>query len=327
MSRQKRGNRSFFLLSALLAILLRAGTPSAYPKIPKWQRKNPGERFNAGFFRCLGYNFGICTYSDSFVGFGGDSFTPESSIVLYARWRLIESAPVIVPPPSYYYPTPTPKAAATPAPVLNSETIPSPSVVSVEKPPVIYAEELYNVGLFVGTGTDASGSPIFDLDNDLTRMESLVLLIRLLGLEKDALGTKETHVFEDVPDWGAKYASFAYEIGLTVGVNDTHSLFAPNKLVTKREFAAFMLRVLQYYEKSGDFRFEESVSKAKSVGILGQNETQEDEVLRSNAVLAMVRALLSPINNSKTKLLAKLVQDGAVSFEGATGFIAAIVGK
>jgi hypothetical protein len=34
---------------------------SAYPKIPKWQRKNPGESFNAGFFRCLGYNFGICT--------------------------------------------------------------------------------------------------------------------------------------------------------------------------------------------------------------------------------------------------------------------------
>jgi probable glucitol transport protein GutA len=33
----------------------------AYPKIPKWQRKNPGESFNAGFFRCLGYNFGICS--------------------------------------------------------------------------------------------------------------------------------------------------------------------------------------------------------------------------------------------------------------------------
>jgi hypothetical protein len=33
----------------------------AYPKIPKWHRKNPGECFNAGFFRCLGYNFGICS--------------------------------------------------------------------------------------------------------------------------------------------------------------------------------------------------------------------------------------------------------------------------
>jgi hypothetical protein len=44
-------------LNALSSILqLRA-----YPKIPKWHRKNPGERFNAGFFRCLGYNFGICS--------------------------------------------------------------------------------------------------------------------------------------------------------------------------------------------------------------------------------------------------------------------------
>jgi hypothetical protein len=38
--------------------------PSAYPKFPKWRRKNPGECFNAGFFRRLGYNFGICTYAD-----------------------------------------------------------------------------------------------------------------------------------------------------------------------------------------------------------------------------------------------------------------------
>jgi hypothetical protein len=45
-------------MTAGIAIILRA-----YPKIPKWQRKNPGESFNAGFFRCLGYNFGICSYN------------------------------------------------------------------------------------------------------------------------------------------------------------------------------------------------------------------------------------------------------------------------
>ncbi|MDR1639011.1 MAG: 4'-phosphopantetheinyl transferase superfamily protein [Clostridiales bacterium] len=34
---------------------------SAYPKIPYWCRKSPGECFNAGLFRHLGYNFGICS--------------------------------------------------------------------------------------------------------------------------------------------------------------------------------------------------------------------------------------------------------------------------
>jgi hypothetical protein len=28
---------------------------------PRANRQNPGECFNAGFFRCLGYNFGICS--------------------------------------------------------------------------------------------------------------------------------------------------------------------------------------------------------------------------------------------------------------------------
>jgi hypothetical protein len=34
---------------------------SAYPKIPYWCRKSPGECFNAGLLRHLGYNFGICS--------------------------------------------------------------------------------------------------------------------------------------------------------------------------------------------------------------------------------------------------------------------------
>jgi hypothetical protein len=38
-----------------------SGEIKAYPKIPYWCRKSPGERFNAGLFRHLGYNFGICS--------------------------------------------------------------------------------------------------------------------------------------------------------------------------------------------------------------------------------------------------------------------------
>ncbi|MDR1642052.1 MAG: hypothetical protein LBT59_20380 [Clostridiales bacterium] len=52
---------SMYLICSFVFTLSLCHCFSAYPKIPKWQRKNPGERFNAGFFRCLGYNFVICS--------------------------------------------------------------------------------------------------------------------------------------------------------------------------------------------------------------------------------------------------------------------------
>ena len=48
------------------------------------------------------------------------------------------------------------------------------------------AEELYDLGLFKGTG-NVGGKPVFELERTMTREEALVMLIRLLGKEKEAL--------------------------------------------------------------------------------------------------------------------------------------------
>ncbi|MDR1643265.1 MAG: InlB B-repeat-containing protein [Clostridiales bacterium] len=278
-----------------------------------------------------GYSFdGWIAEDGTFIGLSGESYTPAGNVTLYARWIQITPPPTYV-PPVYYYP-PYTGSVPTPRPVVTAEVLKaieavSPSVVKANQPPAPYAQELYKIGLFVGTGTDSKGNPTFELDKDLTRIQSLVLLIRLLGLEKSALNSKVSHVFEDVPDWATNYASFAYEIGLAVGINKESTLFAPEKTVTNQEFAAFLLRSLQYYEKSGDFSFEDSLVKAGTVGIFDVIEDSSNDVLRGKAVLAMVRALLTPVNKTNTKLLAKLVADGAVSPDGANGFIKAISAK
>ena len=63
------------------------------------------------------------------------------------------------------------------------------------------ADRLYNLGLFKGTGTDAAGEPVYDLDRALTRSEAVTMLVRLMGREQEALGGSWQTPFTDVAAW------------------------------------------------------------------------------------------------------------------------------
>ena len=83
------------------------------------------------------------------------------------------------------------------------------------------AQLLYNLGLFRGTGTDAGGAPIFDLDRAPTRAEAVTMLVRLLGAEQTALSGAWSMPFTDVADWARPYVGYAYSKGLTKGIDAT----------------------------------------------------------------------------------------------------------
>ncbi len=77
-----------------------------------------------------------------------------------------------------------------------------------------YAARLSELKVFVGTGNG------FELDREPTRLEGLVMLIRLLGAEDQAKArTNYTLKFDDVPAWGKPYVQYAYENGLTLGIS------------------------------------------------------------------------------------------------------------
>ena len=58
------------------------------------------------------------------------------------------------------------------------------------------AADLKELGLFQGASeTD------FDLERAPTRVEAVVMLIRVLGREQEALSGSWTHPFADVPEW------------------------------------------------------------------------------------------------------------------------------
>ena len=106
------------------------------------------------------------------------------------------------------------------------------------------ADKLNLLGLF--KGTDAG----YQLDQPSTRIQGIVMLIRLLGKENDALNETRTAPFNDV-GWGKEYTSYAYNTGLTKGTGAT--TFTPNKQIKAIEYVTFLLRALGYSEEKGDF--------------------------------------------------------------------------
>ncbi len=58
----------------------------------------------------------------------------------------------------------------------------------------------------------------FELDRSPTRLEGLVMLIRLLGKEDDALVESNMEsVFTDVPSWGIPYTNYALKTAYQKG--------------------------------------------------------------------------------------------------------------
>lgn len=106
------------------------------------------------------------------------------------------------------------------------------------------AEALHVLGLFKGTDKG------FELEKDMTRLEALIMTIRLTGNEWNALYGEWSHPFTDVPAWegAAEYVGYAYEKGLVTGVTPT--ALAPDEPASARMFMTLLLRALGY--RDGD---------------------------------------------------------------------------
>lgn len=172
------------------------------------------------------------------------------------------------------------------------------------------AMALYQLGLFKGKRLYSNGDPDFALNDTATRLEGLVMLIRLLGEEEEALAYEGICPFTDVPKWGERYAAYAYAKGYTKGTSAT--TFTPNDTIEGGEYSAFLLRALGYEDvirgydlrKTGDFF-------AKLVGI--DEQDVNGWIGRDTCVKCSYLALSVKLRNSNLTLIEKLVRDGKVS--------------
>lgn len=166
------------------------------------------------------------------------------------------------------------------------------------------AVALKQMGLFKGVSdTD------FALDRAPTRTEALVMLIRVLGKESEALGGEWKHPFTDVAPWADRYVGYAYENGLTKGVSATEF---GNGDANADMYITFVLRALGYDDSKGDFVWNAAKPLAKSVGIL-PDSIDTANFLRADVVQVSWSALTAKLKDNTKTLGEKLAQAGVYS--------------
>lgn len=183
------------------------------------------------------------------------------------------------------------------------------------------ADELHDLGLFQGTGTDANGNPEYSLDTAPTRAQAVTMLVRLLGKETEAQEGTWDVPFTDLDGanaWALPYVGYAYANGLTNGESDT--LFGTNNACSSQMYCTLVLRALGYDDAAGDFTYDNALTFATEKGLLDSFLTS-GEFLRDEVAAISYAALVTPMNGSETLLVEKLVEEGAVDATGAQALI------
>jgi len=179
-----------------------------------------------------------------------------------------------------------------------------------------HANALHELGLFAGT---ESG---FELDRQPTRVEGLVMFIRLLGVEEEALYEDYPHKFSDVPNWASAYVGYAYYHGLTTGVSQT--TFGTFSKMTAGEYLTLLLRALGYDDSAGDFTWNTSIDKAEEIRFLsseGADAVRGQTATRGTMVDLSWTALTQPFKEDHTTTLAQdLVSKGVFTQQQAIQF-------
>ena len=181
------------------------------------------------------------------------------------------------------------------------------------------ADKLVALHLFRGT---ADG---YKLDNTPTRMQGLVMLIRLLGKEEEALSRKEVSPFTDLT-WGFEHAGYAYVHGLTKGTSAT--TFTPNSPLSATGYVTFLLRALGYSDTEGDFAWGQQMAFANSIGMMDQAAVSKLPGLtlnRGDMVDLSYAALTCRMKGERRTLAEKLRDDGV--FTTAEGKAAGVLGS
>ena len=173
------------------------------------------------------------------------------------------------------------------------------------------AEILHELGLFYGTGVNEDGSPVFALDKPATRMQGLIMLIRLLGEEEEALAYEGECPFTDVSGNSAKYAAYAYSKGYTGGTSATTFGNGPLK---SNAFLTFVLRALGYDDGEGDFTYSTAILLAEKLNLITRGEYVNGSatLYRDACVQIAYNALLTKPKGEQEKLVQLLLNEGAV---------------
>lgn len=191
--------------------------------------------------------------------------------------------------------------------------IPATFAASDEAIDAAYA--LNGLGLFNGVGTNADGTPNFDLDRAPTRHEAVTMLVRLLGKDADAKAGSWTTPFTDVDDWAKPYVGYAYANGLTSGTSAT--TFGGTAVISASQYLTFVLRALGYTSGT-DFQWDKAWELSDQIGLTDKRyHAGNTQFTRGDIAIISESALNTKDKNSGKTLLEQLVKSSAVDQSAA----------
>lgn len=172
------------------------------------------------------------------------------------------------------------------------------------------ASALKAIHLFQGSYTGYGQG--FDLEAAPTRLQALIMFIRVLGEESEALAWNGICPFSDVQagSSGARYVGYAYEKGYTNGWSATE--FRPSSPVNARQYTEFILRALGY-SSAANTDLSDTLDRAQSAGLLTAGEAamlQRDPFLRAELVYISYYALEVPVFGTGQTLAQRLMSKG-----------------
>lgn len=147
------------------------------------------------------------------------------------------------------------------AAALLLSVVPAASALSGEQARA--ADTLYTLGVVTGT------SDGLDLSSPATRAQAVTLLVRLAGADAAAKSDNWISGFLDVPSWAVTAVNYASHQNWVSGI--TAIRFAPDSAITANAYCAFLLRMLGYSDKSGDFSVSDALTFARGIGLVSGN--------------------------------------------------------
>ena len=131
------------------------------------------------------------------------------------------------------------------------------------------ADALKTLNLLKGSYTGYGSG--YDLEVAPTRLQALIMFIRVLGEEEEALAFTGTCPFTDITPGTNSYlyVGYAYEKGYTNGYTTT--LFKPGNKVNAYQYTEFILRALGY-SSAENTNISGALANARDFGIITEGE-------------------------------------------------------
>lgn len=171
------------------------------------------------------------------------------------------------------------------------------------------AQRLSYLGLLSGSGWK-DGKIDFELERNLTKLETLILTVRMLGVETEVLENPAEHPYTDVPEWGSAYVGYFYENG--VFAEEGPAEFLPDNNVSSEEFLTFMLYALGYTAQVEQYNPALSGVSGLRAGICTE---LKESITRGDAVMMMFRTLNATVNGSDKILSQVLLEAESLSYQ------------